>query len=248
MDDINNLIELKEIYKSFGNQPVLRGISLTISAGEILGVIGASGSGKSTLIRCINGLEDIQSGEIIVKGQYMTNRRNSREARKIIGIVFQNFNLFPHFTVLENITNPCRVVKKMNSKNAEIMAKTLLQKVKLEDKIYQYPGTLSGGEKQRVAIARALAMEPEIMLFDEPTSALDPELAFEVFDTIKLLAEDGLAMVIVTHQIGFIKNLAHRIIFIDDGRISCIGTPENILNNNSNARLQDFLIRLRENI
>lgn len=248
MDDINNLIELKEIYKSFGNQPVLRGVSLTISAGEILGVIGASGSGKSTLIRCINGLEDIQSGEIIVKGQYMTNRRNSREARKIIGIVFQNFNLFPHFTVLENITNPCRVVKKMNSKNAEIMAKTLLQKVKLEDKIYQYPGTLSGGEKQRVAIARALAMQPEIMLFDEPTSALDPELAFEVFDTIKLLAEDGLAMVIVTHQIGFIKNLAHRIIFIDDGRISCIGTPENILNNNSNARLQEFLIRLRENI
>lgn len=248
MDDINNLIELKEIYKSFGNQPVLRGISLTISAGEILGVIGASGSGKSTLIRCINGLEDIQSGEIIVKGQYMTNRRNSREARKTIGMVFQNFNLFPHFTVLENITNPCRVVKKMNSKNAEIMAKTLLQKVKLEGKMYQYPGTLSGGEKQRVAIARALAMEPEIILFDEPTSALDPELAFEVFDTIKLLAEDGLAMVIVTHQIGFIKNLAHRIIFIDDGRISCIGTPENILNNNSNARLQDFLIRLRENI
>lgn len=248
MDVINNLIEIKEIYKSFGDQPVLRGVSLTISAGEILGVIGASGSGKSTLIRCINGLEDIQSGEIIVKGQYMTNRRNSREARKTIGMVFQNFNLFPHFTVLENITNPCRVVKKMNSKNAEIMARTLLQKVKLEGKMYQYPGTLSGGEKQRVAIARALAMEPEIILFDEPTSALDPELAFEVFDTIKLLAEDGLAMVIVSHQIGFIKNLAHRIIFIDDGRISCLGTPEYILNNNSNARLQDFLIRLRENI
>lgn len=248
MDDLKQLIEIRDIYKSFADSPVLKGISLDISTGEILGIIGASGSGKSTLIRCINGLEEIQAGEILIKGQRMTKSRASREVRKKIGMVFQSFNLFPHYTVLENISGPCQVVKNMNKKSAEELGRSLLAKVKLEDKISQYPGNLSGGEKQRVAIARVLAMEPEIILFDEPTSALDPELAYEVFDIIKLLAEDGLAMVIVTHQIGFIKNLAHRIIFIDNGKISCSGSPDYILNNNDNPRLQDFLMRLRENI
>jgi ABC-type polar amino acid transport system ATPase subunit len=248
MDTLTPLIEIKDIHKSFGTQPVLQGVSLTISAGEILGVIGASGSGKSTLIRCINGLEDIKRGEILIKGQRMDKNRQSAQMRKKIGMVFQSFNLFPHYTVLENITGPCRVVRGMDKKSAEELSISLLQKVKLQDKIRQYPGNLSGGEKQRVAIARALAMEPEIILFDEPTSALDPELAYEVFDIIKLLAEDGLAMMIITHQIGFIKNLAHRIIFIDDGKIACTGTPDYILNECDNPRLQDFLMRLRKNI
>jgi ABC-type polar amino acid transport system ATPase subunit len=248
MDTLTPLIEIKDIHKSFGTQPVLQGVSLTISAGEILGVIGASGSGKSTLIRCINGLEDIKRGEILIKGQRMDKNQHSAQMRKKIGMVFQSFNLFPHYTVLENITGPCRVVRGMDKKSAEELSISLLQKVKLQDKIRQYPGNLSGGEKQRVAIARALAMEPEIILFDEPTSALDPELAYEVFDIIKLLAEDGLAMMIITHQIGFIKNLAHRIIFIDDGKIACTGTPDYILNECDNPRLQDFLMRLRKNI
>ncbi len=248
MGAVSPLIEIKDIYKSFGNQPVLKGISLSISAGEILGVIGASGSGKSTLIRCINGLEEIQAGEILIKGQKMNKSRQSAKVRKQIGMVFQSFNLFPHYSVLENITGPCRVVRGMDKESAETLGTSLLQKVKLQDKIRQYPGNLSGGEKQRVAIARALAMEPEILLFDEPTSALDPELAYEVFDIIKLLAKDGLAMMIVTHQIGFIKNLAHRIVFIDDGKIAADGTPEYILNECDHPRLQEFLMRLRENI
>lgn len=248
MDDLNPLIEIRDIYKSFGKLPVLQGVSLTITAGEIVGIIGASGSGKSTLIRCINGLEEIQSGEILIKGKRMNNGRQAKAIRKKVGMVFQSFNLFPHYTVLENITGPCRVVNGMTKKSAEAFGSSLLQKVKLEDKMNQYPGKLSGGEKQRVAIARALAMEPEIILFDEPTSALDPELAYEVFDTIKLLAEDGLAMIIVTHQIGFIKNLSNRIVFIDEGKICCSGSPDTILNNNDYSRLQDFLMRLRENI
>ncbi len=248
MDTLNHLIEIKDIYKSFANLSVLRGVSLNVSAGEILGIIGASGSGKSTLIRCINGLEETQRGEILIKGQHMNNSKEAVNVRKKIGMVFQNFNLFPHYTVLQNITGPCRVVRGMSKKSAEELGESLLEKVRLKDKMLQYPGNLSGGEKQRVAIARVLAMEPEIILFDEPTSALDPELAYEVFDIIKLLAEDGMAMMIVTHQIGFIKNLAHRILFINNGKIACSGNPYYILNDCDNPYLQDFLMRLRENI
>ncbi|NLW45383.1 MAG: amino acid ABC transporter ATP-binding protein [Syntrophomonadaceae bacterium] len=245
---MTRLVEIKDVYKSYGNLPVLRGVSLTIPKGEILGIIGPSGSGKSTLIRCINGLEEIQSGEILIKGQPISNRRESLEIRKKIGMVFQSFNLFPHYTVLENITNPCRVVNGMSKKRAQEVGESLLEKVRMQNKAHQYPGSLSGGEKQRVAIARALAMEPEIILFDEPTSALDPELAYEVFDTIKLLAEDGMTMVIVTHQIGFIKDLTHRIVFIDEGRICCSGSPDYILNQSEDPRLENFLMRIRGNL
>ncbi|WP_201785627.1 amino acid ABC transporter ATP-binding protein [Syntrophomonas wolfei] len=248
MDTLSHLIEIKDIYKSFGDLSVLRGVSLNVSAGEILGIIGASGSGKSTLIRCINGLEATQRGEILIKGQRLNSSREAVNVRKKIGMVFQNFNLFPHYTVLQNITGPCRVVRKLSKKSAEELGESLLEKVRLKDKMAQYPGNLSGGEKQRVAIARVLAMEPEIILFDEPTSALDPELAYEVFDIIKLLAEDGMAMMIVTHQIGFIKNLAHLILFIDNGKIACSGNPDYILNECNHPHLQDFLMRLRENI
>ncbi|MGI6513745.1 MAG: amino acid ABC transporter ATP-binding protein [Syntrophomonadales bacterium] len=248
MDDLNRLVEIKDVYKSYDDLPVLQGVSLTISKGEILGIIGPSGSGKSTLIRCINGLEEIQSGEILIKGQPINNRRESLEIRKKIGMVFQSFNLFPHYTVLENIANPCRVVNGMSKKKAQEVGEALLEKVRMQNKAHQYPGSLSGGEKQRVAIARALAMEPEIILFDEPTSALDPELAYEVFDTIKLLAEDGMTMVIVTHQIGFIKDLTHRIVFIDEGQICCSGSPDYILNQSENPRLENFLMRIRGNL
>jgi ABC-type polar amino acid transport system ATPase subunit len=248
MDDLNRLVEIKDVYKSYDDLPVLQGVSLTISKGEILGIIGPSGSGKSTLIRCINGLEEIQSGEILIKGQPINNRRESLEIRKKIGMVFQSFNLFPHYTVLENIANPCRVVNGMSKKKAKEVGEALLEKVRMQNKAHQYPGSLSGGEKQRVAIARALAMEPEIILFDEPTSALDPELAYEVFDTIKLLAEDGMTMVIVTHQIGFIKDLTHRIVFIDEGQICCSGSPDYILNQSENPRLENFLMRIRGNL
>ncbi len=248
MDDLNRLVEIKDVYKSYDDLPVLQGVSLTISKGEILGIIGPSGSGKSTLIRCINGLEEIQSGEILIKGQPINNRRESLEIRKKIGMVFQSFNLFPHYTVLENIANPCRVVNGMSKKKAQEVGEALLEKVRMQNKAHQYPGSLSGGEKQRVALARALAMEPEIILFDEPTSALDPELAYEVFDTIKLLAEDGMTMVIVTHQIGFIKDLTHRIVFIDEGQICCSGSPDYILNQSENPRLENFLMRIRGNL
>ena len=248
MDDLNRLVEIKDVYKSYDDLPVLQGVSLTISKGEILGIIGPSGSGKSTLIWCINGLEEIQSGEILIKGQPINNRRESLEIRKKIGMVFQSFNLFPHYTVLENIANPCRVVNGMSKKKAQEVGEALLEKVRMQNKAHQYPGSLSGGEKQRVAIARALAMEPEIILFDEPTSALDPELAYEVFDTIKLLAEDGMTMVIVTHQIGFIKDLTHRIVFIDEGQICCSGSPDYILNQSENPRLENFLMRIRGNL
>ena len=248
MDDLNRLVEIKDVYKSYDDLPVLQGVSLTISKGEILGIIGPSGSGKSTLIRCINGLEEIQSGEILIKGQPINNRRESLEIRKKIGMVFQSFNLFPHYTVLENIANPCRVVNGMSKKKAQEVGEALLEKVRMQNKAHQYPGSLSGGEKQRVAIARALAMEPEIILFDEPTSALDPELAYEVFDTIKLLAEDGMTMVIVTHQIGFIKDLTHRIVFIDEGQICFSGSTDYILNQSENPRLENFLMRIRGNL
>lgn len=242
------LIELKDVHKSFKDLEVLKGVSLKIFPGEIVAIIGTSGSGKSTLIRCINGLEEIQSGDILINGCSMIeNKKHVRTMRKKIGMVFQNFNLFPHYTVLDNIIKPTIVVNKFNKEEATKLGESLLKKVKLEDKIYSYPSSLSGGQKQRVAIARALAMNPEIILFDEPTSALDPELAYEVLDTIKALADEGLTMIIVTHQIRFLSKLADRIIFVNDGVICEEGTPEYMLNNTENERLKRFLMRLDEN-
>jgi len=241
------LIELKNVCKSFEDVEVLKGISLKINPGEIVAIIGSSGSGKSTLIRCINGIEKIQSGEILINGCSMNqSQKSAREMRKKIGMVFQNFNLFPHYTVIENVIKPTMISNKVSYEKAYELGISLLKKVKLHDKIDSYPSNLSGGQKQRVAIARALAMNPEIILFDEPTSALDPELAFEVLDTIRNLASEGLTMVIVTHQIRFISKLADRIIFIDDGIIGEEGTPEEILKNNQNEKLKRFLMRLDE--
>lgn len=245
---MDKLIELKDVYKSYGELNVLNGVSLDIAKGEIIAVIGTSGSGKSTLIRCINGLEKIQSGEILINGiSINSTEKSSRQIRKKIGMVFQNFNLFPHYTVLENIAKPCMIVNKTKNEEAYKLAISILKKVKLEDKMDSYPGSLSGGQKQRVAIARAIAMDPEIVLFDEPTSALDPEIAYEVLDTIKDLANEGLTMIIVTHQIKFIRNIADRIIFIDEGCICEQGTPEQLLDNTKNERLKKFLKRLDEN-
>lgn len=242
------LIELKEVCKSYDKLEVLKGISLKIYPGEVIAIIGTSGSGKSTLIRCINGLESIHSGQIMIHGcSILESAEQAREIRKKIGMVFQNFNLFSHYTVLENIIKPTIIANNVNKNKAREIGLSLLKKIKLEDKINSYPSSLSGGQKQRVAIARALAMNPEIILFDEPTSSLDPELAYEVLDIIKTLAQDGLSMVIVTHQIKFVSKLAHRIVFIDKGRICEEGSPQEILNNTTNERLKRFLMRLDEN-
>lgn len=233
-----SLIEIKDIQKSFGNNHVLKGVSLKVEKGEIVGIIGASGSGKSTMIRCIAGLEEIESGEIILKGSKVTS---SSDIVGTIGMVFQSFNLFPHFNVVENITKPLQIVKKMSEKDALEKAESLLAKVRLTDNKEQYPATLSGGQKQRLAIARALAMDPEILVFDEPTSSLDPELAHEVFQTINDLARDGQTMLIVTHQINAISHFATRIAFLKDGIIEVDDTPEKVFNDIDNENLKNFL-------
>lgn len=236
------IIEIKNLYKSFDNINVLKDINLKINKGEILSIIGTSGSGKSTLIRCINGLESVQSGEILIDGIPFNSKKDNINIRKKIGMVFQNFNLFPHYTVIENIAIPNIIVNKISKEEAFFKAKNLLRKVKLEDKENCYPFSLSGGQKQRVAIARALSMNPEIILFDEPTSALDPELSYEVLETIKSLASEGLTMIIVSHQINFIKKISNKIIFIDNGQILEEGIPVEVLNNPKTEKLKNFLI------
>lgn len=234
------LIEISDLHKSFGTQHVLKGISFSIKKGEIVAVIGPSGSGKSTLIRCINGLESFHSGDVLIEGESIKQNRNA--CRKT-GMVFQDFNLFPHHSVLHNISNPCRVVKNMDKSKADELALSLLKKVRLSDKANSYPKSLSGGQQQRVAIARALAMNPAIMLFDEPTSALDPELAYEVFEAIEDLAHDGLTMIIVTHQVNLVKEFANRIVFMDHGQIRADGTTEEIISS-TDLRLKRFLKRI----
>lgn len=220
------LLEIKNLGKSYGELAVLQDISFAVNKGEIVAITGPSGSGKSTLLRCINGLEKFQSGDILIEGRSVTQ---GRIATQKIGMVFQAFNLFPHYTALHNIVNPCRVVRKMKQEEAVDRALELLGKVRLKDKVHSHPHSLSGGQQQRVAIARALAMEPAVMLFDEPTSALDPELAQEVFETIKDLADDGLTMLIVSHQINLVKDFASRIILLNQGRIRADGAPREIL-------------------
>lgn len=232
------LIKVNNISKSFGDNTVLKNLDLTVFKGEVIAIIGSSGSGKSTLVRCMAGLENTENGEILLKDKII---KNVKSTNGLIGMVFQNFNLFPHYTVLENLTKPCQTVKKMNSKDAKEKTMNLLKKVHLQDKFNQYPSTLSGGQKQRVAIARALSMDPEIIIFDEPTSSLDPELAHEVFETISTLAREGQTMVIVTHQINAIRHFATRVLFLNKGQIEEEGTPKYIFEECTNPKLKKFL-------
>ena len=236
------MIEVKNLEKSFGKNHVLRGINETINEGEVVCIIGPSGSGKSTFLRCLNLLEQPTSGEVILDGEKINAPdRDIDKIREKLGMVFQNFNLFPHMSVLDNITMAPIKVKGQERGEAEAEARRLLDVVGLLDKAEAYPSSLSGGQKQRVAIARALAMKPEIMLFDEPTSALDPDMVGDVLAVMKQLAEDGMTMVIVTHEMGFAREVADRVLFIDGGVILEQGTPEEIFGNPQNERTQTFL-------
>lgn len=235
------MIEIKGLKKSFGDHHVLKGIDLTIHDKEVVVIIGPSGSGKSTILRCINYLEQPTAGEIIVDGISMGDAKSINDIRKEVGMVFQRFNLFPHMTVLQNITLSPIKTRGISKAEAEKTAMQLLEKVGLADKKDAYPETLSGGQQQRVAIARALAMKPKFMLFDEPTSALDPEMVREVLDVIKDLAKDGMAMAIVTHEMGFAREVADRVIFMDGGYIVEEGTPEEVFEHTKEARTKDFL-------
>ena len=222
------VISAKNLKKRYGQLEVLKDISLEVTEGEVLCIIGPSGSGKSTLLRCLNRLEEIQSGSITILGEELVNNKSIDKLRQNIGMVFQSFNLFPHLTVLENMILAPLELKKMNKKEATEKAISLLDKVGLKDKKDVYPDTLSGGQKQRVAIARALEMNPKIMLFDEPTSALDPEMVGEVLKVMKDLAQEGMTMVVVTHEMNFAKDVSDRVIFMDQGYILEEGPPEEI--------------------
>ena len=239
------MIYVKDLNKSFGKNEVLKGIDEHIAKGEVVVVIGPSGSGKSTFLRCLNLLEVPTSGTITFEGKDITSKATDiNKMREKMGMVFQQFNLFPHKTVKQNICLAPMRVKKMSNEQAEAKAKELLNKVGLIDKIDVYPASLSGGQKQRIAIARALAMEPDVMLFDEPTSALDPEMVGEVLNVMKDLAKEGMTMVVVTHEMGFAREVGDRILFMDDGRIIEEGTPEEIFQNPKNSRTKDFLSKV----
>ncbi|WNN78706.1 amino acid ABC transporter ATP-binding protein [Lysinibacillus capsici] len=236
------MIKISQLNKSFGDLHVLKNIDMTVYESDVVCLIGSSGSGKSTLLRCLNFLERKDNGNIIIEGNEVNPRTDDlNKIREKVGMVFQNFNLFPHKTVLENIIEAPVMVKDVDKEKAIIKAKQLLKKVGLEDKSDVYPSKLSGGQKQRVAIARALAMEPDIMLFDEPTSALDPELVGEVLTTMKDLAEEGMTMVVVTHEMGFAKEVADWIVYMHDGRIIERGTPEQFFNHPKEERTREFL-------
>ncbi|WP_369712565.1 amino acid ABC transporter ATP-binding protein [Leptotrichia sp. HSP-342] len=236
------MIKIKNLKKQFGNNVVLKDISVNIEKGEVVSVIGPSGSGKSTFLRCINGLEEFDGGHIFVDNEDMADKNlNIDKLREKIGMVFQSFNLFPHLTVLENIILAPVTLKKMNKEEAKIKAKELLRKVGLEEKADFYPSSLSGGQKQRVAIARALAMNPEAILFDEPTSALDPEMVGEVLQVMKSLAKDGMTMIVVTHEMGFAREVCDRVIFMADGEIVEQGSPKDVFLNPQHERTQNFL-------
>lgn len=239
------MITVKELYKKFGKLEVLKGVSCNVEKGEVVAVIGPSGSGKSTLLRCINMLETPTSGDIIVEGTKINVKGvDINKVRQRMGMVFQHFNLFPHLNIMDNITLAPRKLRNLSNDQAEKEAVELLNKVGLIDKKDAYPVQLSGGQKQRIAIARALAMKPEIMLFDEPTSALDPEMVKEVLNVIKGLAGEGMTMMIVTHEMGFAREVADRVLFMDEGRIIEEGSPENIFGNPSNERTQSFLSKV----
>ena len=238
------MIKLENVHKSFGKNEVLKGIDLHIEKGQVVVIIGPSGSGKSTVLRTMNYLEEPTSGKVIVDGMDLSDKSKLNEVRAEVGMVFQNFNLFPHMTVMENLTLAQTKVRKTSSDEAKKIGQALLDRVGLGDKANAYPDSLSGGQKQRVAIARALAMKPKVMLFDEPTSALDPEMVREVLDVMKSLAEEGMTMVIVTHEMGFAKEVADRVLFVDGGLILEDDTPEKVFDAPTNERTQLFLSKI----
>lgn len=236
------MIKVNNLHKSFGNLKILKGINEHIKPGEVVAIIGPSGSGKSTFLRCLNLLEEVTEGQIFVDDELINSQKaDINLIRQKMGMVFQQFNLFPHLKIIDNITLAPVTLKKMSKAEAEQKALELLDRVGLKEKAYAYPAQLSGGQKQRVAIARALAMNPEIMLFDEPTSALDPEMVGEVLDVIKDLAQSGMTMIIVTHEMGFAKEVASRVLFIDNGYVIEQGTPEEVFEHPQNERTKAFL-------
>ena len=239
------MIKVENLHKSFGELEVLKGVSEHIRKGEVVSVIGASGSGKSTFLRCLNMLEEPESGSIVFEGVDITQEKvNIDQHRQKMGMIFQHFNVFPHMTVIENITMAPMLIKKKSKEEAEKQAMELLTMVGLADKRDEYPRRLSGGQKQRLAIVRALAMEPDVMLFDEPTSALDPEMVGEVLQVIKNLVKSGMTAVIVTHEMGFAKEVSDRVLFMDGGVIAESGTPDQIFNNPQNPRTKEFLSKV----
>lgn len=240
--EIDPLIAVIDLHKRFKSLEVLKGVELYVKKGSVTVLIGPSGSGKSTLLRCINQLENIQGGDIQFEGHSIANGPvDINRVRQRIGMVFQHFNLFPHLTVLENITLGPRKLRKMPRQEADKLAEHLLERVGLSDKRDAYPSQLSGGQKQRIAIARALAMEPDVMLFDEPTSALDPEMVGEVLEVMKDLARDGMTMIIVTHEMGFAREVANKVVFMADGIIQEYGSPEKVFEHPQSERLINFL-------
>ena len=239
------MIKVQNLNKSFNKNEVLKDINLEINKGEVVAIIGPSGSGKSTLLRCMNLLETPSNGKVIFEGKELTHKNiNLSELRQKMGMVFQNFNLFPHKTVLENVILAPKLLKNVDLKKLEIEGKALLKKVGLEEKANAYPSQLSGGQKQRVAIARALAMHPDVILFDEPTSALDPEVVYEVLKVMKDLAKEGMTMVVVTHEMGFAKDVGDKVIFMADGYVVESETPDQLFNHPKHERTKNFLAKV----
>lgn len=239
------MIKVQNLNKSFNKNVVLKDINLEVNKGEVVAIIGPSGSGKSTLLRCMNLLETPSNGKVIFEGKELTHKNiNLNELRQKMGMVFQNFNLFPHKTVIENIILAPKLLKKVDLKKLEIEGKALLKKVGLEEKANAYPSQLSGGQKQRVAIARALAMHPDVILFDEPTSALDPEVVYEVLKVMKDLAKEGMTMVVVTHEMGFAKDVGDKVIFMADGYVVESETPDQLFNHPKHERTKNFLAKV----
>lgn len=240
----NIILEVKDLHKSFHSLAVLKGVSVQIKTGEVVVIIGPSGSGKSTLLRCLNHLETPSQGSIYFKGERIDPKKNLKAVRQDMGMVFQNFNLFPHLKVVDNITLAPRLVRNAASEVTKKRALELLKQVGLEQKANNYPEELSGGQRQRVAIARALAMDPDVLLFDEPTSALDPEMIGEVLEVMKNLALEGRTMIVVTHEMGFAKEVGHRVLFMDEGMIVEEGAPDDLFHNPQQKRTQDFLSKI----
>ena len=242
-ESMKPVIQIQDLHKTFGKNEVLKGINLEIGEGEVIALIGASGSGKSTLLRCVNRLETPTSGTIAYQGEPIS-AANINQVRREIGMVFQRFNLFPHLTAADNIALAPRKVLGTDGATARSEATELLRQVKLEQKADSFPGELSGGQQQRVAIARSLGLKPKVMLFDEPTSALDPELVGEVLEVMRELAKSGMTMIVATHEMGFAREVAHRVIFLDNGRILEEGPPDQVLGNPKEERTREFLARV----